>query len=701
MPTTVKSRWFHEPALQGEAPGRQRHASFLELFADVLVAGAMVALGNALGSHPTGNSFAAFALASCAIWQSWTAFTFYQNRFAVDDLLHRALILTKLSAVGVLGLLGPRVVAGDLTGFSIGYAAVEATLFLIYLRTHGPVPEARDLVKNYGRVYGLNTLVWAAAAFAPKTIAWGLWAIGISIGFWFVLSRRSRELGLRNPPDVAHVREQYGLLTLVLLGEGYLDGLFEIAQAGGHALLPLVLSLIIAFCLFWLYFDDIGGSSIRSEGGARYISVYSHFPLSLGLVTTFAGIRILFHENAEPASRWVLASGLSMSLVAIALIESATERRHAELSERARVNARLAAAVGSLLLAPVGATMAPDRYLALSAVPCIALVVFDLMMAPIDGEFAFDGAVTTAELARRQLSGESAPPPDRSRVGQALMKGAPSELRQDFYIFFMTGPWSRLVVSLIFLYLATNLCFAGLYLLEPGSIGGARPKSFADAFNFSVQTFSTIGYGAMTPATQYGNLVVTAEAAVGLLGAALATGLMFAKATRPRSSAVFSNVAVVTRHEGVPTLIFRVGNARGNDVVDATISVTALRDEISAEGNHLRRQHDLKLVRSRSPFFVMTWVVMHPIDDASPLRDVDWQNPQNLIAIVATLVGHDGTYGQTTYARQVYTPSAIRPGHRFIDVISQLPDGRMMIDYTKFHDTVAVDGVAPPALSED
>src|SRR5204863_6684392 len=105
--------------------------------------------------------------------------------------------------------------------------------------------------------------------------------------------------------------------------------LFEIAQAGGQALLPLVLSLIIAFCLFWLYFDDIGGSSIRGEGGARYISVYSHFPLSLGLVTTFAGIRILFHENAEPASRWVLASGLSMSLVAIALIESATERRHA------------------------------------------------------------------------------------------------------------------------------------------------------------------------------------------------------------------------------------------------------------------------------------------------------------------------------------------------------------------------------------
>lgn len=674
--------------LHGDVPGRQRRASYLELFADVLVAGAMVSLGNALGARPTGNDFTAFAVALCAIWQAWTSFTFYQNRFAVDDLLHRSLVLTKLAAVGVLGLLGPRVVSGDLTSFSVGYAAVQAVLFSQYVRTHRSVPEARDLVKNYARLYGANAVIWGAAALAPHNIAWALWAVGIGLGFWFALSRRARELALRNPPDVRHMTEQYGLLVLVLLGEGYLDGLFEIAQAGGSALLPLVLSLIIGFCLFWLYFDDIGSSSIKAEGAAPFVWVYSHFPLALGLVTTFTGVRSLFHSDAALANRWVLALGLSLSLVAIALIESVSERRQAELGQRARVNARLVAAVGSLLLVPVGAMMAPDRFLALSAVPCMALVAFDLMMAPVGEEFTFDGAVTTAELARQRLSGAPVPANAPSRIGQALMKGAPNELRQDFYFFFMSGPWSRLIVSLIFLYLATNVCFAGLYLLEPGSINNAHPKSFTDAFFFSVQTFSTIGYGVLTPSTPYGNMVVTAEAAVGLLGAALATGLMFAKATRARSSALFSNVAVVTQQNGIPTFVFRVGNARGNDVVDATITVTALRDEISAEGHHLRRQHDLKLSRSRSPFFVMTWVVMHAIDDESPLRDIDWDNPQNLLAIVATLIGHDGTYGQTTYARQLYTPDKVRHRQRFVDVISQLPDGRLMIDYTRFHETV-------------
>lgn len=700
MSDTVKNRWFHKPVLHGDSPERQRRASFLELFADVLMAGAMMALGNALGPHPTGNDFAAFSLALCAVWQAWTSFTFYQNRFAVDDVLHRALVLTKLSAIGVLGLLGPRVLAGDLSSFSVACAAVQITLLLFYGRTHRPVPEARDLTKVYSRVYGVNAVVWGAAAVAPRPVAWGLWATGIGIGFWFVLSRRARELAIRNPPDVKYMTEQYALLVLVLLGEGYLNGFFELAASADQPLLPLVLSLVIAFCLFWLYFDDIGGSTIRGEAGSPFIWVYSHFPLALGFVTTFAAIRTLLRPDAADASRWVLASGLSLSLVAIALIESASERRHAELGERARVNARLAAALGTLLLAPIGTAMTTERFLALSAVPCVALVTFDLMMAPVEGEFLFDTAPTTADIARRRLAGESTPAPDRSRVGQALMKGAPSELRQDFYIFFMSGPWSRLIVSLVFMYLATNAAFAGLYLLEPGSIGGAHSKSFSDAFFFSVQTFSTIGYGVMTPATRYGNLVVTAEAAVGLLGAALATGLMFAKASRARSSALFSRVAVVTPHDGVPTLIFRVGNARGNDVVDATISVTALRDEISVEGTHLRRQRDLKLVRSRSPFFIMTWVVMHPIDDESPLRDVDWQNPTDLLAIVATLVGHDGTYGQTTYARQLYVPSSVRVGHRFVDVISQLPDGRLMIDYTKFHDTVPDDTPASVALPD-
>lgn len=156
-----------------------------------------------------------------------------------------------------------------------------------------------------------------------------------------------------------------------------------------------------------------------------------------------------------------------------------------------------------------------------------------------------------------------------TRITEPVRLGAPSELRRDLYFFFIEGSWTRLMATLAFLYVLVNALFAALYLFVPGSISGGD-ESFADAFFFSVQTFSTLGYGAMSPASPWADLIVTIEAATGLLGVALATGLMFAKASRPSSGVMFSQPVVVTERDGVPTLTFRVANARGNDVVDAS-----------------------------------------------------------------------------------------------------------------------------------
>jgi inward rectifier potassium channel len=247
-----------------------------------------------------------------------------------------------------------------------------------------------------------------------------------------------------------------------------------------------------------------------------------------------------------------------------------------------------------------------------------------------------------------------------------------------------------LIVSLIFCFVIVNACFAGLYLLEPGSIAHAAPRSFADAFSFSVQTFSTIGFGTLAPQTEYANFIETLEAATGLLGVALATGLMFAKASRPSSSALFSNVMVLSEREQIPTLMFRLGNTRGNDVVDAQISVSVLKEELTSEGHHMRRLHPLKLVRERTPLFVMTWTVMHEVNEESPIYGVDFTEPQpGIVAFVVTMTGHDGTYQQTIYARQMYYSEDVRVGQRFVDVIRQMPNGAMLVDYSKFHDTIA------------
>lgn len=688
----MASRIKAGPVLHGE-PRRERSSTWLEILFDLILCGAIVALGDALDDHATARAFGMFALAACAAWQAWTGFTFFHNRFRADDLIHRGLVLFQLCAIALLGAAAPDVMRGNGATFSWAYAAVALVSCALYARARHSAPEASDLSRHYAATYGLEAAIWGAAAALPTTFTRPLWSIGCLVGFSFPLNPKSRELAEKRPPNVAHVTHRYGMLVLVLLGEAFASAVGQAsAPTRVTSALVVALTLLVAFCLFWLYFDDVAGSEVKGGQAARLVWVYSHFPLAVGIATLGAGLRdVLRTEGAlPPSARWLVAGGLGLSLVSLGLIDSVTDRPQAELGDRVRVNARLASALLALVIAPVSARMPALQFLSLTAVLGVAQVAFDLMLAPAI-ESVSEEAEPTASIATRRMAGQGVPAPSLAGGARALRIGTPAELRADFYSFFMDGPWSRLVISLVLAYLAVNAFFGGLYLLEPGALANARPGTFSDAFFFSVQTFSTIGYGVMTPRTPYGNLVVTAEAAVGLLSAAFATGLMFAKAARPRSSALFSRPMILTLRNGVPTLIFRVGNARGNDVVDATIFVTALKEEVTAEGHHMRRQHDLKLVRDRSPFFTLTWVVMHEITEESPLHGVDWANPRDLVSIVTTLSGHDGTYGQTTYARHVYGPGDVRVGHRFVDVLSQLTDGRMMVDYAKFHDTVPDD----------
>ena len=165
---------------------------------------------------------------------------------------------------------------------------------------------------------------------------------------------------------------------------------------------------------------------------------------------------------------------------------------------------------------------------------------------------------------------------------------------------------------------------------------------------------------------------------------------MFTKASQPQAYALFSDKAIITKYDGKPVFMFRVGNARGNEIIDASITVSLLKEEITTEGHHLRRLHDLKLVRDSNPLFSMTWTVMHEIDESSPLYGIDWAQPNpEIMGWTIMLIGHDGIYSQTVYARHQYSLDQVRSNEKFVDVLSELPDGRMVIDYSKFHDTVA------------
>jgi inward rectifier potassium channel len=261
----------------------------------------------------------------------------------------------------------------------------------------------------------------------------------------------------------------------------------------------------------------------------------------------------------------------------------------------------------------------------------------------------------------------------------------------DIYHRLLTIRWAGFFALLALAYLVFNLAFGALYLAQPGAVANAKPGSFADGFFFSVQTMATIGYGDMHPLTLYANLLVTLEVLLGLTGLALATGLIFARFSRPTALVMFSQVAVIADYDGVPTLMFRAANQRRNQILEAQVSVSVLRDERTSEGATMRRFHDLALARARTPMFSLTWTVMHPIDESSPLRGATAETLRaENVEIVVALIGLDGTFSQTIHARHSYVAEEIVWNRRFADVLSRLADGTRVIDYRRFHDVVEI-----------
>lgn len=283
----------------------------------------------------------------------------------------------------------------------------------------------------------------------------------------------------------------------------------------------------------------------------------------------------------------------------------------------------------------------------------------------------------------------------RANLPDIIILGAERRGFSDLYHRVLTMPAWGLPACLASTYLLANAVFACLYLLT-GGVANMRPGSFADAFFFSVQTISTIGYGAMTPRSFAANVVVTAEAFFGMGLVAVATGLIFARFSRATARVMFSRVAVITEFEGSPTLMFRAANQRGNQILEAEVTLHLLRQVITEEGHVFRRFHELKVLRARTPMFALTWMVMHVIDDSSPLHGATVEDLQAWQAeIVVVISGADDIFAQRIHARHSYLPDEILWDQAFEDLLWIDQDGRRVVDYSRLHD-VRSSGNNPP-----
>lgn len=251
--------------------------------------------------------------------------------------------------------------------------------------------------------------------------------------------------------------------------------------------------------------------------------------------------------------------------------------------------------------------------------------------------------------------------------------------------------WWRFYLLVALAYLVINLGFAGAYLLcEPGAVTGLGQGSLAErylqAFFFSVQTLTTVGYGALSPAGTGANLLATLESFIGLGGFAVVAALFFARMARPNSSVVFSDEAIFAPYGDGTAFEFRFVNRGSDELVQAQAEVVYSHLEVNRDGV-TRDFHRLELERRRIAFFPLHWTVVHPIDEASPLYgkgpgDLTREDAEFLVQVTAV----DEAHGEAVYARTSYRGEEITWGARYSDIYERSSDGVLGIDVGRIHE---------------
>jgi inward rectifier potassium channel len=262
----------------------------------------------------------------------------------------------------------------------------------------------------------------------------------------------------------------------------------------------------------------------------------------------------------------------------------------------------------------------------------------------------------------------------------------------------LTMSWAAFLGFVALLYLVFNLLFGAAYVLAgPAALLGPGAETFGGTFSraffFSVQTFATIGYGQIGPNGFGPNAIVTVEALVGLMFQALATGLLFARFSRPTASILFSRSALIAPYNGGASLQFRIANRRKNQIIQLEAQVLFSVMELGDRGDRVRRYYPLPLERNKVTFFPMSWTIVHPINETSPLAGRTAEDmARDEAEILVLLSGIDDTFAQTVHARSSYRSEEVVWNARFSSLFERTGDGaNLRADISRLHDFELVD----------
>lgn len=254
--------------------------------------------------------------------------------------------------------------------------------------------------------------------------------------------------------------------------------------------------------------------------------------------------------------------------------------------------------------------------------------------------------------------------------------------------------WPRFLGLMTLFYGLINALFACIFwLMGPGALSGMIDKGpierFIHSFFFSIQTFTTVGYGGITPQTLGADLLASFDAFIGLLAFALATGILFARFAKPKAQIRFSKNALITAYRNGTSLQFRIVNLRSNKIINLKAQVTMTWLEPSPTGKK-RKFQQLPLERDAVNLFPLNWTLVHPITEDSPLYKKETSDIKKLeTEIIVLIQGFDETFSQSVHVNSSYTCAEILSDRKFAPMYFA-KDGATVLELDRLDETLLI-----------
>jgi low temperature requirement protein LtrA len=312
-------------------PREERHATWFELYFDLIFVAAVAQLSDTLARDPSGPVFARFCALFVVVAWAWAGFAFYANRFDTDDLIFRLAKSGAMVAIAALAINLTRVMAGHggAVGFAAAYVAVRSLLIALYFRARrhlrGP---GRRLSEVYIAGFSFAAALWLLSIFLPGPTRYLLWGVGLAVDLVVPL-RAWPALGAA-PVVVSHLTNRFGTFFIIVLGESVVAVVVGVTglEFSLRSWIVAGICFSIALCLWWIYFD-LADTSVLGRGLLGLIYIYGHFPLLAGVAAFGAGTRLAItqaaHAGLDAGARWALAGGVAAFALSLAALHIGAE----------------------------------------------------------------------------------------------------------------------------------------------------------------------------------------------------------------------------------------------------------------------------------------------------------------------------------------------------------------------------------------